>query len=315
MKSSYGAKLRFYAYYCYDNNNKIFTEDESGSFIHVMFNNVFASTLCTDVNVFSVNGKHAFKILEKSHSDGRVDFYEMRAKSNVNDTIYTSKHDIIIIRNSDKPVFITITRKEYLEQMLKDVEAYRAKRKEEISNIYSLQVKQFEDEVKIKKEYDKKYTSEKEASDRKRFTEDNSPEKMDKAIKKTDTDINSAKEIIIQYQGKPQNWLARSFNSFYPFESYSSAGLTGYFDKLDVADESGEDLTRTEVVYLNPGYFDNKLSVDIPQLISVHLSKGSYQHMLKVAKLIKQSGALDPLAAILNPVNSPSSQNLSVPSN
>jgi hypothetical protein len=138
---------------------------------------------------------------------------------------------------------------------------------------------------------------------------------MDKAIKKTDTDSNSAKEIIIQYQGKPQNWLARSFNSFYPFESYSSAGLTGYFDKLDGADESGEDLTRTEVVYLNPGYFDNKLSVDIPQLISVHLSKGSYQHMLKVAKLIKQSGALDPLAAILNPVNSPSSQNLSVPSN
>jgi hypothetical protein len=300
MKSSYGAKLRFYAYYCYDNNNKIFTEDESGSFIHVMFNNVFASALCTDVDVFSVNGKHAFKILEKNHSDGRVDFYEMRAKSNVNDTIYTSKHDIILIRNSDKPVFIPITRKEYLDQMLKDVEAYRTKRKEEISKIFSLQVKQFEDEVKIKKEYDKKYTAEKEAIDRKRFNEDNSPEKMDKDIKKTDTDINGAKGVIIQYQGKPQNWLSRSFNSFYPYESYSVAGLTSYFDKLDVMDESSEDLTRNEVVYLNPDYFNNKVGVDVPQLISVHLSKGSYPHMLKVSNLIKQAGALDPMVAILN---------------
>jgi hypothetical protein len=224
----------------------------------------------------------------------------MRAKSNVNDTIYTSKHDIILIRNSDKPVFIPITRKEYLDQMLKDVEAYRTKRKEEISKIFSLQVKQFEDEVKIKKEYDKKYTAEKEAIDRKRFNEDNSPEKMDKDIKKTDTDINGAKGVIIQYQGKPQNWLSRSFNSFYPYESYSVAGLTSYFDKLDVMDESSEDLTRNEVVYLNPDYFNNKVGVDVPQLISVHLSKGSYPHMLKVSNLIKQAGALDPMVAILN---------------
>jgi hypothetical protein len=108
---------------------------------------------------------------------------------------------------------------------------------------------------------------------------------------------------MIQYQGKPQNWLSRSFNSFYPFESYSAAGLTSYFDKLDVMNESIEDLTRNEVVYLNPDYFNNKLSTDVPQLISLHLSKGSYPHTLKVAKLIKQPGALDPLVAILNPGN------------
>jgi hypothetical protein len=78
------------------------------------------------------------------------------------------------------------------------------------------------------------------------------------------------------------------------------AGLTSYFDKLDVMDESSEDLTRNEVVYLNPDYFNNKVGVDVPQLISVHLSKGSYPHMLKVSNLIKQAGALDPMVAILN---------------
>jgi len=301
MKSTFGAKLRFFAYYCYDNNNEIFTEDESGSYIHVVLNNVFASALCTEAGLFTINGKHVFRIFEKIKSDGRVDFYEMRAKSNINDTIFTSKHDIIIIRNSDKPVFIPITRKEYLQQMLTDIEAYRTRRKDEISKIYSLQVKQFEDEVKIKKEYDKKYTQEKEAIDRKRFAEVNSPEKTDKEIKKTDAEANGAKSVIVQYQGKPQEWLNRTFNSFYTYESYTVAGVTAFLDKLDVNAESIEDLTRTEVVYLNPDYFNNKLGVDVPQLISVHLSKGSYPHMLKVSKLIKQAGALDPLVAILNP--------------
>jgi hypothetical protein len=52
MKGSYGSKLRFFAYYCYDNNPKIFTEGESGSFVSVIFNNVFISDLCSDVGVF-----------------------------------------------------------------------------------------------------------------------------------------------------------------------------------------------------------------------------------------------------------------------
>ena len=83
--------------------------------------------------------------------------------------------------------------------------------------------------MKIKKEYDKKYTAEKEAIERKRFTEDNNPEKMNNDIKKTDADVNGAKEIIILYQGKPQNWLSRSFNSFYPYESYSATGAYRLF--------------------------------------------------------------------------------------
>ncbi len=82
--------------------------------------------------------------------------------------------------------------------------------------------------------------------------------------------------------------------------------LTEYLDKLDVFAESKEDLSRTYIVTLNPEYFNNKLSVDVPQLICVHLPKGTYPHMLKVAKLIKQPGALSPLEAILNQGNTQS---------
>lgn len=306
IKSSYSSKMRFFAYYCYDNNNTIHTEAESGSFVTVTFNNVFASALCTDVGVFTVNGKSAFKILEKDRSEGRIDYYDLRSKSNVNDDIYTSKHNIIIIRNSDKPVFIPITRKEYLEQMLKDLEVYKTKSKDFMDSFYKSQIKGFEEEMRIYKTMDKSYTPEKEAKRRKWFNEDVNPEKLAKDLKKLEDEVNGARQIIIQYQGKSQDWLSRGFSTFYPYDSYSAKGLTEYFEKIDVFTESREDLTRTEVVSLNPTYFNNKLSNDVPQLISVHLSKKSYAHMLKVTKLVMQPGALAPLEAILNPGKSPS---------
>lgn len=298
IKGYYGCKMRFYAYYCYDNNNTIYTEDESGSYIHINFNNVFASGLCDGVGVFTINGKPAFKIFEKDHSEGRIDFYQMRAVTNGDET-YASKQDYIFIRNSDKPLFIPISRKEYLEQMLKDIEMYRINRKAEISEIYGMQVKQFEDEMKVYKS-DRLYAPDKEAKRRKWFAEDNNPEKMEKDLNKIEADANGAKDIIIQYLDKPQDWLSQGISTFYPYDSYSKAGLTEYFEELDSGTDSNDDLTRTEIVSLNPAYFNNKLSADVPQLISVHLVKGTYPHMLKVARLIIQPDALAPLEKILN---------------
>jgi hypothetical protein len=300
IKGFYQAVMRFYAYYCYDNDNKIYTEEESGSFIHVVFNNVFASPLCTDVGVFTVNGKPVFRIFQKINSEGRIDFYEQRAKSNVNDNIYTSKNDIILIRNSDKPVFISITRKEYLEQMSKDIDAYKAKQKDFLTANFNLQVKQFEEEMKVYKTMDKSYTPEKEAKRRKWFNEDNNPEKLDKDLKKLESDANDAKKVITQYLGKSQEWLGRGFGNFYPNSSYTAIGVKQYFDGLDKFTESSEDLTRTEIVSLNPAYYNKTLGNDVPQLISVYLAKGSYPHMLKVAGLVKKPGALAPLEGFVN---------------
>ena len=50
--------------------------------------------------------------------------------------MYTS-NDYIILRNSDKPVFIAFTRKKYLEQMLKDVEAFGTSDTKMMTQIYT----------------------------------------------------------------------------------------------------------------------------------------------------------------------------------
>jgi tetratricopeptide (TPR) repeat protein len=297
IKGFYGTTTRFFAYYCYDNNNKIQTEGESGSFVHVNFNNVFAGKLATYVDAFTVNGKPVFLALEKSHSEGRVDFYDLRKRMDYNDTTYTSKSDIIIIRNSDKPVFIPIARKEYLQQMLKDIEIYRAKQKEMFTGNYKNSIKAFEDEMKAYKN-DKNYTPEKETKRRRWFEEDQ--EKVKKVIDKIDPDVNASKEVIMRYLGKPTEWLGRGLGSFYT-DAYTPNGLVQYLDRLDIFSESKDDYTRLQMVSINPAYFNNTLPATVPQLILVELDKNGYRYMYKLATLVKKPGALAPLEAMLNP--------------
>ena len=295
IKGHYGSTTRFWAYYC--QNNKLYTEGEAGHWIYVNFNNVFFSELAQDIGVYTVNGKMVFRVLEKAHSEGRVDYYDLRKKMNVNDTLYTSKHDIFLIRNSDKPVFITITRKEYLEQMLKDAETYRAKAKELQTRSYEDGAKNFEREMKAYK-LDKLYTPEKEAKRRKWFEEDQAM--RDKVIKRIDPDVDASLDVINQYLQKPDEWLSRTVRSFYS-DSYTGMAVKHYFEYLDNFKESKEDYTRSEIAYINPDYFNKTLSRDVPQLVIVELVKNGYWFMYKLSDKVKQPDAFAPLMAMLNP--------------
>ena len=302
INGHYGSTTRFWAYYC--NNNKMYTEGEAGSFIYVHINNVFHTDglngLTDDEGLFTVNGRPAFRVLEKSQSVGRVDFYDRRKRMNYNDTINTSKTDIIIIRNSDKPLFIRITRKEYLEQMLKDAEKDRAKRKEMQSRIYEDGAKNFEKEMQAYKS-DRLYTPEKEAKRRKWFEEDQA--KRDELIQKIDPEVDASVDVIEQYLKKPAEWLSRTVKSFFNTD-YSALAVRSYFENLDDFKESKEDYTRSEIVYINPDYFNKALSRDVPQVILVELVKVGYWYMYKLSEKVKQLDALAPLMAMLNPGNS-----------
>lgn len=299
IKRYYSSKTMFFAYYCYENNNNIQTEDESGSNVEVVFNNFFVSGLTSDAGVFNIDGKPVFRIIKKKRSEGRIDYYEQRVKDNATSKMYTA-NDYILIRNSEKPVFIPVTRKEYLRQMLKDVENSGTNETKLLTQTYNLNQKQFEEEMKVYKAMDKSYTPEKEAKRRKWFEEDQ--EKLKKVISKVNPDTEGAGEVIKQYLKKPEEWLNRQFSHFYPFSSYTAGGVKQYLEGLDKsALKEGEDDTPYEIVSVNPAYFDKKAGSDTPQLIALHLQNGTYAHMLKVANLVKQPGALAPLEAILNP--------------
>ncbi|MEQ1799499.1 MAG: tetratricopeptide repeat protein, partial [Lacibacter sp.] len=312
IKGCYSSKMRFYAYYCYENRNEIFTEGESGSFAAVHFNNVFNTSLCTDVGAFTINGKYAFKMFEKSRTEGRIDYYEQIAMSNVYDTIYKSKHDFIIIRNSDLPVFLAVTRKEFLQQLLKDVDAYKSRQTAFAKEAYTPAAEaankaNLDDQLK-RIDNSKTSTPEQMAPYRKRLIEtwETEKQKFDKRIARIELDTKETKEVLKEYLNKPQEWLNRTVSQFYNFSSYSRRGMEEFLDRLDVFAFSKEDETRTYLATINPAYFNKSLSAEVPQLITVHLPKGTYPHMKKVADLIKRPGALAPLEAILNSGKSPS---------
>jgi hypothetical protein len=306
LKGNYQAIMMFFAYYCPENKNTIETEGESGSNLQVDINNVFRSGLCSDVDVFTINGKQAFRVLEKSSSEGRFDYYDLRKRMNFNDTVYTSKTDLFIIRNSDKPVFVPVTRKEYLQQLLKDVEANKIKdiasaKAEYTPAAEAANKANFDDALK-RIDNSKNYTPEQMGPYRKRFIEtwETEKQKYDKRIAHTETEFARAKDVLLEYLEKPEEWLGSGFGSFFSY-SYTEKGIKSYLDHLDIYTESKEDYTRSEVVSINPDYFNKALSMDVPQLILVTVKKGGYLFMYKLAELVKKPGALKPLEAILIP--------------
>lgn len=319
IKGCYSAKMRFYAYYCYENRNDIFTEDESGSFAAVYFNNVFIPSLCTSVGVYTINGKSAFTMFEKNRTVGRIDYYEQIAMSNVFDTVYKSKNEFIIIRNSDQPVFLPITRKEYLQQLLKDVEVYKSRElaaaKMEYTPANEAANKSRYDEELKRIDNSKNYTAAQMAPYRKRFIEtwETEKQKFDKRVARIETETSGAKGIILEYQKKPEEWLNRTFPHFYGYSSYSGKGMKEYLDGLDIFSTGKEVETRTYVATINPNYYNKSLSAEVPQLVMVHLPKGTYPHMQKVSKLVNMPGALQPLENILAHGKHPVEQPVLVP--
>jgi hypothetical protein len=317
FKGYYTAKMRFYAYYCYDNRNEIFTEGESGSFVSVTFNNVFANGLCKEMGVYTINGKYAFEIFEKNHTEGRIDYYEQVSKSNGADSIYKIKNEFILFRNSDLPVFISITRKEYLEQLLKDVEVFK---KQEIAaaktdyNPANETANKAQLDAELKRlDNSKNYTPEQKAPYRKRLIEtwETEKQKFDKRMARIEMETNGAREMLLEYTRKPAEWLNRTFGHFYPYSSYTGSSIKKYCDDLDVFWSTREEETRTQIVSINPAYYNKSLSSDTPQLIIVHLARGSYPHMKKVAELVKKQGALTPVENIFRPGKQTGVQTLS----
>lgn len=295
IKGFYQSKMTFFEYYCYDNKYPIETEGESGSTVFINFNNVFAFRFIESEGVYTINGKPAFKVLKKKKTEDKIDYYEEGSEMDATGKVYTN-NDYIILRNSDNPIFIACTRKEYLQQMLKDVDIAENSNSKISNELYESNKKLFELEMKVFKENDKSYTAEKEARQRKWFEEDQ--EKLKKYISKINPDAIAAKEVILQYLQKPAEWLNRSVKDFYSY-SYSKINVSGYLEDLDRIYANGVD--AKEIVTVNPAYFNKSLSTDVPQVIMVHLRKGYYPHMEKVAALVKKPGALSPLEAMVNP--------------
>ncbi len=310
IKGFYYSQMRFFGYYCA--GNKLDKEGESGSAIMIKFNN-FSGGCCRQSLIVGgsmkriINGKTIFNIYEKKSEQGRIDFYERMYQLDVRDTLWGSKADYYIIRNSDKPFFIPLTRKEYLGQLLKDIDSSRASRIGFARQIYdpkneAANKAKFDEELK-RIDNSKNYTKEQMAPYRKRFIEtwETEQQKLDRELNKIVADTKGAKETVLEYMKSPEEWLSRTVKYEYSNSVYTSLGLKSYLVELDNKRYKAEEETATLLVYVNPAYYNKSLSPDVPQMIFVQVGKNNYWHMKRVADQMKQPGVFAPLEALLTP--------------
>src|SRR5688572_8110400 len=225
----YYSQMRFYSYQC--NQNTIAAEGESGSSVMIYFNYLFAGYgphhLCSEEGLYTINGKPVFKVYEKKNTVGRIDMYERMWQTNVNDT-YGSKDDYYVIRNSDQPVFIPITRKEVLQQLLKDMDTNKASRMALAKSLHdptkeAANKAAFDAELK-RIDNSKSYTKEQMAPYRKRFIEtwQTEQQKLDKETDKIEADTKGAKEVVMEYMNRSAEWLGRTVRYLYDGSVYTA---------------------------------------------------------------------------------------------
>jgi hypothetical protein len=264
----YSLTMYFFSYYCYANSEKIYTQEEAGSSILVFFNNpINDQHLAEDIDgrtLDTVKGHKVFKVTAKKKTEGRKDYYEEIRRGNIKDSL-PSKFEAILLRNSDKPVFIPFTRKEYLEQILSDIDP---KTEESVKNY-------------------------------KKIGEYNKAGNNDKLIAQVINDAKESKALVNQYLKKPADWLNKTINDSYYYTDYSKAKLEEYVKRLDYVNPQFADDSRNELCYLNPDYFNKSIPNDVPQLILISIVKSAYPHMKKAAGLVKEPGVLAPLEALL----------------
>jgi hypothetical protein len=271
---------------------------------------------------YQINGKPVFKIPTLTKSQGRVDYYQYPGP--VPDYIANYGNwdflDVFVIRNSEKPLFIPFTRKEFLEFKLTELEKNYLKQRKgivESTQIYPPEV--FDRELEERIQEIKKLTTEgawgyskENMENRIRMAEENTrlkkkeelikiPEKLDVLEK----DYLESLEIVREYlQTQPDSILKKSFPEMHQGISgaYSMRTMIEKFDPDYHGQEWGN---NTVMVYINPDYFDTKIPLDVPQLITVEFVnlEGVHKHLNEVVDRINQKMDFKALQALFPNVN------------
>lgn len=238
-----------------------------------------------------INGKVVFEVPDIKRSDGRVDYYEYPGPPPPS-TVNYAKWNFIngyIIRNSDKPLIIPFTRKEYLQQYLLEMGSTYKQRREVILK---------ETNVKSPDDIDKELKE--RIAEIKKFTEQGawgySKEDLENRIKKAeeffqnkkveeankikslikDADDNYLESVTLikeHLQNKPDSELKKPvtyrLGQKLVNTLYESTYTRRTLEELDAG--HGRFLWgNTKILcYYNKDYFNNSLPADAPQFISI----------------------------------------------
>lgn len=323
----YYTRINSRSLYC--SNNRMGTFDGPAA-INIYFNyvNELARPMkkpVTQLNIIPlrINGKVVFEVPDIKRSQGRVDYYEYPGPpppTTVNYDRWVFIHGFII-RNSDQPLFIPFTRKEYLQQYLLEMEEFYIKIRESIlkeTNVMS--PADIDKELKERIAEIKKFTEQGTWG----YSKDNLEQRIQKAqefynnkkeeeankIKNRTREADEGYAASVQFiKAYLQNQPTAELNKPVPYllgdllvnTLYDLSFTQRMIDRLEPTKPGTHYWGDTKkLCYINPAYFNQTLSADIPQVIAVEFTnlQDLHKHLNQIVANINRDFDFTSLQAV-----------------
>ena len=300
----YYLRINAEAWVCKTVNGKLESINLDGpATINVYFNKTISHArpveivIAAETKQYYINGKAVYSKLPHIKTVGRVDFYDYPGPPPPSTSRFSNIYfsNTYIIRNSDKPVFITFNRKEYLEQYLIDMEK---EYKQSIDNsLESTNVKtpeQIDQELKDRIDEIKRLTENgaygysKESLEfriekAKEFYKNAQIEEADKLknkLGKKEIDYHESIKLVKNYLQQPDSVLNKSVKTDIVAIHITPDGIKRMLNDFDKESWLGS----MELAYVNVDYFNKNLAPDVPQFICIEFINldNMHEHFPKI---------------------------------
>lgn len=242
-----------------------------------------------------INGKPVFLVPELKKSEDNQDFYEFPGPVPEYVVNYGRWEfiDAFVIRNSRKPLFIPVTRKEFLENYLTEIDkTYHVEKKFILESMPIKPPEEIEREREARIAEIKKFTEqgaygyatsdyEHRIKTANEFFNNKKSEEADKIknlSKELDENFAESVRLIKEYlMNNPPAVLGKSFRKV-PATFTNPQSVKRMLENLDDAPNMRMWGQNTEICFINRDYFDNTLPNDVPQVIVIEFVNNEYLH-------------------------------------
>ncbi|MFD2201981.1 tetratricopeptide repeat protein [Shivajiella indica] len=271
---------------------------------------------------FQINGKPAFEIPNIKWTKGNIDYYQYPGPPPPSTSKYSNWDflDVFILRKNDKPLFLPFTRKEILESQLIDLEgSYKEMKRVILEYTQVLSAEEIDKQLEERIAEIKRFTEQgvwgysKENLENRiqlairnsRIQKEEEAGKIENALSNLNRDYQAAVDLIQNYlANQPASVLAKPVREYFPINIGEDVlrKIQEDFDRELTIDDWGQDKM---IGYINPDYFDSKLSPDVPQLIAVEFFNldGVHSHLNEVVDKINQKLDFKALQALIPDVS------------
>jgi hypothetical protein len=273
------------------------------AWIDIQFNyfNQFAKPVQTSdkegvIVPVQMEDRPVFSVPEKHSSNGRIDYYEFPGEvpDYVVDYSRTWFYHAFLVRNSDKPLFIPVTQRDYLNYYLVQMEQFYLEFKKilgqsaPVNNVQDILAEKDERIAEIKRltEEEAYGYSKENLANRLQKAEEFYQTKLEEEKSKTsggnsevDKEYQESVRLIKDYlNSEPESILSKPISEIETNPTHEISLTASVLEKLKAPKPERGWSKNTQFAFINPAYFDKSLAPDVPQFITLEITNNENRH-------------------------------------